>query len=691
MADYYNVTTTIGDAEIANAIANNSKLNITHIAFGDGNGSVPTPSKNRTSLVKEVHRQAVTKYERHATIANWIVIETIIPSQKGGFWVREMGVIANGKLISHGSHAPFEKVADSSGVSEYRLKFTLDVRDGEVVEIKLDESLIYASQKWVDENYIRIKDIIDNVTTNDALKALSAAAGKRLEDSKLNKTDNAVSASKLLNKRTVSFSGAATGSFIFDGSANSSTALTLANSGTSAGTYGNNTLIPVLTVNAKGLITVATTQAIRQATTAQTGIVQLNDTLTSTSVNQALTAAQGNKLKNNKIENGGSFFDAFASKVDIYQSDTSQVYKTLKSLPVGKRALVNSSSVSDSPFNGGGFVYVETIQSYLGSSFIQLAFGYKTSDFAIRAWVDNSDAAIWKRMPDYIDVNTLDLEKVGKFNPPANTDIDTLIESGTYMCSGIFINRPSGSGWGNLLVIGPLDSTKMNADTRITQIYITDSAVTRSWERSAKGSSSGTLTWTEWREQAYIDSNITGNAGSATKLATARTVSFSGAATGLFSYNGTANSSCVLSSIDLDVFSYSPIPYSKTVAPSGYLVMMGQIIEQAIYPKLYALYGYRLPDMRGEFIRGFDSGRGIDFGRVILSKQDDAIRNITGSFSGGYGDRSTGAFYKSATGSNQSGEAAAQSVFSFDASRSVPTASENRVKNIAYLYIVKAG
>ena len=124
MPEYYNVTTNLGDAEIANAIATNTKLNITHIAFGDGNGSVPTPDKARTSLVREVHRQAVTKYERHATNANWIAIQTIIPSSRGGFWVREMGIIANGKLISHGSHAPFEKVADPSGVSEYRLRFT---------------------------------------------------------------------------------------------------------------------------------------------------------------------------------------------------------------------------------------------------------------------------------------------------------------------------------------------------------------------------------------------------------------------------------------------------------------------------------------------------------------------------------------------------------------------------------------
>ena len=255
MAEYYNVTTNLGDAEIADAITNNAKIQITHIAFGDGAGSVPTPSKTRTTLVREVHRQAVTKYEHHSTNPNWIVIETIIPSDVGGFTIREMGIIGNGKLLSHGSHAPFEKVADPSGVSEYRLKFTQNITDGNVVSITLDdsliyatqawveenfikrneivddlttddatkpvsarqaklldESLIYATQAWIDENYIKRSEIVDNLTTDDATKVTSARTVKELQDNKLDKNANAVSAAKLQTARNingVSFNGTA--------------------------------------------------------------------------------------------------------------------------------------------------------------------------------------------------------------------------------------------------------------------------------------------------------------------------------------------------------------------------------------------------------------------------------------------------------------------------------------------------
>ncbi|WP_407538277.1 phage tail protein [Acinetobacter baumannii] len=188
---YYNVTTNAGDAAIANAIATNTKLNITHVAFGDGNGSSPTPDKTRTTLVKEVYRQGVNKYEKHPTINNFIEVEAILPSIVGSFYIREIGLIVDGKtLISHGAVAPVFKEANS--VREYRLRFTINIQDAEIVNVMLDDTLIYATQGWVDDNYVPRDEIIDNLVTNDPTKPLSAKQGKNLQDNKLDKTANAV-------------------------------------------------------------------------------------------------------------------------------------------------------------------------------------------------------------------------------------------------------------------------------------------------------------------------------------------------------------------------------------------------------------------------------------------------------------------------------------------------------------------
>lgn len=99
-------------------------------------------------------------------------------------------------------------------------------------------------------------------------------------DGKLDINANAVSASKLQTSRVVSFNGDATGSFSYDGSQNSSSTLTLANSGVEANTYGGAFKIPVITVNSKGLLTVVSTQDIQNASTTQKGVVKIGENLT---------------------------------------------------------------------------------------------------------------------------------------------------------------------------------------------------------------------------------------------------------------------------------------------------------------------------------------------------------------------------------------------------------------------------
>lgn len=107
---------------------------------------------------------------------------------------------------------------------------------------------------------------------------------------KLNTTANAVSASKLETARSISVTGDATWTTSFDGSANVTAALTLTNSGVTANTYGSSTTIPVITIDAKGRTTSAATTTIPTASTTVSGLVQLNDTTTSTSTSLAATA-----------------------------------------------------------------------------------------------------------------------------------------------------------------------------------------------------------------------------------------------------------------------------------------------------------------------------------------------------------------------------------------------------------------
>lgn len=155
-----------------------------------------------------------------------------------------------------------------------------------------------------------------------------------------------------------------------------------------------------------------------------------------------------------------------------------------------------------------------------------------------------------------------------------------------------------------------------------------------------------------------------------------------------------------------DLFIGIPIPYPLSTVPTDCLAMNGQRFDKSRYPKLALKYpSGTLPDMRGEFIRGLDNGRGVDNGRAILSNQGDAIRNITGEFSDFmYQDEqslngnltATGAIYRDLNIRDISATAAASKIIpqgdkiKFDASRVVPTANENRPRNIAFHYICLA-
>ena len=103
------------------------------------------------------------------------------------------------------------------------------------------------------------------------------------------------------------------------------------------------------------------------------------------------------------------------------------------------------------------------------------------------------------------------------------------------------------------------------------------------------------------------------------------------------------------------------ITYYGTVAPDGYFVCNGASFSSSTFPKLRAVLGSNiLPDLRGYFVRGYDTRNTVDTegaGRVIGSVQGDAIRNIRGTlYSEGWWTQNSaflvpggGSFYWAAT------------------------------------------
>lgn len=149
--------------------------------------------------------------------------------------------------------------------------------------------------------------------------------------------------------------------------------------------------------------------------------------------------------------------------------------------------------------------------------------------------------------------------------------------------------------------------------------------------------------------------------------------------------------------------------YALNTQPDGWLICNGQAVsstdmgQRALYDALVAAgypYGSSnghplVPDLRGEFIRGLDSGRGVDPDntRGIGTVQGDAIRNITGEIhsSTEFMSHKSGAFSNSVSDSSarNEGYSTGGKRFKFDASLVVPTAPENRPRNMALNFLIK--
>ena len=160
--------------------------------------------------------------------------------------------------------------------------------------------------------------------------------------------------------------------------------------------------------------------------------------------------------------------------------------------------------------------------------------------------------------------------------------------------------------------------------------------------------------------------------------------------------------------------------FAMSTPPAGYLKADGRAVERETYAELYAAIGttfgegdgemtFNLPDLRGEFIRGWDDERFVDANREFGSSQNFAIENILGSL--GSEDKNAGyqVFGESVQSIMDESGALSGKYFprasvadvpnmtvptltriEFDASKSVQTADETRPRNIALLPCIKA-
>ncbi|EFN6914933.1 phage tail protein [Escherichia coli] len=162
---FYTLLTDIGAAKLASAAALGVPLKITHMAVGDGGGTLPTPDAKQTALVNEKRRAALNMLYIDPQNSSQIIAEQVIPENEGGWWIREVGLFdESGALIAVGncpeSYKP--QLAEGSGRTQTVRMVLITSSTGNII-LKIDPAVVLATRKYVDDKALELKVYVDDL------------------------------------------------------------------------------------------------------------------------------------------------------------------------------------------------------------------------------------------------------------------------------------------------------------------------------------------------------------------------------------------------------------------------------------------------------------------------------------------------------------------------------------------------
>lgn len=157
---FYTIFTEIGKASVANAVATETKVSFDSIVLGDGNGSYYEPTESQTELKNEVWKGKVSSITIDSENPNWVVVESAIPGNIGGFTIREAGIVDDkGQLLVVAKYPEtYKPKAEDGTIKDILIKLIVEVSNTECVSLKVDPTVILATKKDVDKAEKRLSD-----------------------------------------------------------------------------------------------------------------------------------------------------------------------------------------------------------------------------------------------------------------------------------------------------------------------------------------------------------------------------------------------------------------------------------------------------------------------------------------------------------------------------------------------------
>ncbi|MBW0868926.1 phage tail protein [Citrobacter amalonaticus] len=164
-AKYFAILTNQGAARLANAAELGTKLNLTQMAVGDANGTLPTPDPAQTKLINQKRIAPLNLLTVDPDNTSQIIAEQIIPENEGGFWIREIGLYDDNGILIAVANCPETykpQLQEGSGRTQ-TIRMILIVSSTSSITLKIDPSVVLATRKYVDDKVIEVKTYADDL------------------------------------------------------------------------------------------------------------------------------------------------------------------------------------------------------------------------------------------------------------------------------------------------------------------------------------------------------------------------------------------------------------------------------------------------------------------------------------------------------------------------------------------------
>jgi phage-related tail fiber protein len=160
MSQFFTILTLSGAAALANGMALGQAVNITSFKVGDGGGAAYDPTieqlKASTSLVNPVYTGAINELQQDPENPARYYIEGVVPVNKGGWTVREVGwFLENGEMFAVTKFPPSYKSIPADGAAtELPIRTYLAIGSDTNVTLKIDPTVVLATRNFVDNKII---------------------------------------------------------------------------------------------------------------------------------------------------------------------------------------------------------------------------------------------------------------------------------------------------------------------------------------------------------------------------------------------------------------------------------------------------------------------------------------------------------------------------------------------------------